>query len=346
MRPRVAVVGTGYWGLSHVRAFAAQPGCELAWVCDRDSQALARAMAVARGARATTDVEALFASHDIDAVVLATPAVTHADLACAALSRGLHVLVEKPLALSVADATRVADAAARAGTVVMVGHLMLYHPAVVELRRLVSSGELGSLYYLSSVRTNLGRLRSDENALWSFGPHDLSMLDYLVPGEPTTITARGESYLQPGIADVVFVNIELQPHGGPRPVMAQIHLSWLNPRKERRLTVVGAKKMVEFDDCAAEKLRIYDRGYDRPPEFADFAEYLTLRNGDIFLPDVPMEEPLAAEARHFLECIATGGAPLSDVASGLRVVRLLASAQTSLERAGCPVSLDDVKTGT
>lgn len=287
-------------------------------------------------ARTTTDLADVLAASDVDGLVLATPAATHADLAVRCLERAKHVLVEKPLALSVADAERVMRAAERAGTVVLVGHLMLYHPAVEQLRRLVASGELGDIFYLSSVRANLGRLRSDENALWSFGPHDLSMVDWLVPGLPITVTARGASYLQPGIADVVFVNLEIAPPGG-RAVMAQVHLSWLNPRKERRLTVVGSRKMVEFDDCHPEKLRIYDRGYDRPPEFADFAAYLTLRNGDVHIPEVPMVEPLSAEARHFLACIAEAAVPRTDLASGLRVVRLLAAAQSSLERGGAPV---------
>lgn len=336
-RTRIAVIGTGAWGLSHVRTIAAEARTELTWLCDVDAKALNAASAIAPRARATRDVDDVLGARDVDAVVIVTPAVTHADLAVRCLERGHHVLVEKPLALGMADAERVSRAAERAGTTVLVGHLMLYHPGVEYLRKLVASRELGDIFYLSSVRANLGRLRRDENALWSFGPHDLSMIDYLVPGEPITVTARGASYLQPGIADVVFVNLELTPVGASRPVMAQIHLSWLNPRKERRLTIVGSRKMVEFDDCVAEKICLYDRGYDRPPDFASFAEYLTLRNGDIFMPQVPMEEPLVAQVRHFLDCIGDGTRPRSDLASGLRVVRLLAAAQTSLERGGSPV---------
>jgi len=336
-RTRIAVIGTGTWGLSHVRTIATEPRAELTWVCDVDPRALTAATTTAPGARVTRDVDEVLRANDVDAVVIVTPAVTHADLAVRCLERGRHVLVEKPLALAVTDAERVADAAARAGTTVLVGHLMLYHPAVEYLRKLVNSRELGDIFYLSSVRANLGRLRRDENALWSFGPHDLSMIDYLVPGEPITVTARGASYLQPGIADVVFVNLELTPTGASRPVMAQIHLSWLNPRKERRLTIVGSRKMVEFDDCVAEKIRLYDRGYDRPPDFTSFAEYLTLRNGDIFIPQVSMEEPLVVQMRHFLDCIGDGARPRTDLASGTRVVRLLAAAQTSLERGGTPV---------
>jgi predicted dehydrogenase len=338
-RTRIAIVGTGEWGQSHVRAFAATPRADVTWVCDRDAGALGRGQALAPASRGTSDLEEVLAARDVDAVVIATPANTHADLTVRCLERGHHVLVEKPLALSYNDGERLERAAARAGTVVLVGHLMLYHPAVEYLRKLTVSGELGDIFYLSSVRANLGRLRRDESSLWSFGPHDLSMIEYLVPGAPVTVTARGASYLQPGIADVVFVNLELAPTNGTRPVMAQIHLSWLNPRKERRLTVVGSKKMVEFDDCGPEKIRVYDRGYDRPPAFASFAEYLTLRNGDIFIPDVTMEEPLAVQVRHFLDCIDGGLQPRTDLASGLRVVRLLAAAQTSLERGGEPVRL-------
>jgi predicted dehydrogenase len=338
-RTRIAIVGTGEWGQSHVRAFAAAPRAEVTWVCDRDVTALRRAQALAPASRGTADLDEVLAARDVDAVVIATPANTHADLTVRCLERGHHVLVEKPLALSYNDAERLERAAERAGTVVLVGHLMLYHPAVDYLRKLVVSGELGDIFYLSSVRANLGRLRRDESSLWSFGPHDLSMIEYLVPGAPVTVTARGASYLQPGIADVVFVNLELTPTNATRPVMAQIHLSWLNPRKERRLTVVGSKKMVEFDDCGPEKIRVYDRGYDRPPAFASFAEYLTLRNGDIFIPEVAMEEPLAVQVRHFLDCIDGGHQPRTDLASGMRVVRLLAAAQTSLERGGEPVRL-------
>lgn len=337
-RPRIAVIGTGAWGLSHVRTFAAEPLAELTWICDREPAALARAARLAPGAHATTDVAEVLAARDVDGVVIATPAVTHAELAVAALARGRHALVEKPLAMSVGEAERIAEAAGRSGASVLVGHLMRYHPVVEHLRRLVAAGELGEVFYLSSVRANLGRLRRDENALWSFGPHDLSMIDYLVPGAPVTIAARGASFLQPGIADVVFVNLELAPStSGARPVMAQIHLSWLNPHKERRLMIVGSRKMAELDDTGAEKLRIYDRGYDRPPEFENFAEYLTLRNGDIYVPQVPMAEPLAAMARHFAACVAGAETPRTDLASGLRVVRLLAAAQTSLERGGEPV---------
>lgn len=329
---RVAVVGAGSWGSSLVRGFAAEPRAEVRWLCDRSAAALARAHAFAPQARLSERVDEVLAARDVDAIVVATPSSTHADLACRALASGRHVLVEKPMALSVPDAEAVVAAAARAGTVLLVGHLMLYHPVVERLRELIERGDLGDLYYLASTRANLGKLRSDENALWSLGPHDLSMIDYLVGAPVAAVTARGESFLQPGIHDVVFTTLRFEPRPGA-PSLAHVHLSWLNPRKERRMVVVGAKKMVEFDDVAPDKLHIYDRGYDRPPEFASFAEYLTLRNGDVTIPRVPMIEPLAAEIRHFIDCIDRRATPRTDAASGLRVVRILAAAQASLDEA-------------
>jgi predicted dehydrogenase len=217
----------------------------------------------------------------------------------------------------------------------MIGHLMLYHPAVDRLRRMVTSGELGTLLYLYAVRVNLGRLRRDENAMWSLAPHDISMILHLLDQVPESVSARGGCYLQKGIEDVAFVNLRFASG-----VLAQIQLSWLDPRKERRLTVVGSKKMVEFDDAhPVEKLRIYDKGFDRPPSFTEYAEYLSIRNGDIHIPQVPMVEPLEVECRHFLECIAQQKPPLTDGVSSLRVVRVLEAAQRSLGADGAPVNL-------
>jgi len=331
----LAVVGCGYWGIHHVRVAAAQRGARLVAVCDVDGGARARAARAAPGARPLATLDEVLADPAVNAVVLATPARSHADQAARALAAGRHVLVEKPLALAVADAEAVVDAAARAGLVLAVGHLMLHHPAVVRLRELLSSGDLGHLYYLYATRVNLGRLRSDENALWSFAPHDLSMIDFLLDGEvPTSVSARGQSYLQEGVEDVVFVTLKYA-----RGQMAHIHLSWLDPRKERRLTLVCSRKMAEFDDVASEKLRIYDKGYDRPPAFAQYAEYLTLRQGDIHIPHVPMAEPLALELDHFISCIREGTTPRADGASGLRSVRVLAAAQSSLDKDGAPVAV-------
>ena len=330
---RVAVVGAGYWGINHVRMFANEPRCELVWICDASEKALQRARKFSRRAKTTTEFAQIL-ENGVDAVVIATPATSHARLTLRALEAGKHVLVEKPLALNVDDALAVQTLVKQSGKVLLVGHLMIYHVALRQLRQRIANGELGDIYYLHSRRVNLGRLRTDENALWSFAPHDLSMIDYLLAEEPINVAARGQSYLQPGIQDVVFLTLRFA--GGQ---MAHVHLSWLDPRKERRLTVVGSRKMVEFDDVSPEKLRIYDKGYDRPPSFTQFDEYLTIRQGDIHIPHVNMEEPLGVECRHFLECIAQNAQPLTGIDSAVRVVRLLQAAQVSLDRDGAPVVL-------
>jgi predicted dehydrogenase len=326
---RIAVVGAGYWGSAHVRTVVANSRAHLSLVCDRSPESLGRIEHLAGGARLTTRLEDVLAARDIDGVIVATPSTTHAEIACRLLEEGHHVLVEKPLATNVTDAIAVTRAAERKGAVLLVGHLMLYHPAVEFLRAVIDSGELGDLYYLASTRVNLGRLRSDENALWSLGPHDISMLDFLIDAPAASITAVGQSFLQPGIHDVVFVTMSFERPISPAP-MAHVHLSWLNPRKERRLVVVGSRKMVEFDDVAHDKLHVHDRGYERPPEFSSFAEYLTLRDGPVTIPHVPMVEPLAAMIDHFIDCMSTGARPRTDGASGVRVVRTLEAAQSKL----------------
>jgi predicted dehydrogenase len=333
----VAVVGAGYWGINHVRTFAAEPRARLLWVCDPDAASRERAALIAPGCRTAADYERALDDAAVDAVVLATPAVTHADMACRAVDAGKHVFVEKPLALSVDDAVRVADTAARAGKTLMVGHLMLYHPAVLRLGELLASGELGELLYLYATRVNLGRFRRDENALWSFGPHDLSMFDFLLGNLPETVSARGESYLHEGVEDVVFLTVK---YAGRE--LGHIHLSWLDPHKERRLTVVGSKKMVVFDDVAAEKLHIHDRGYERPPAFTQFGEYLAIRHGDIYIPHLAMAEPLAVECAHFVDCVLSGAAPRTGADHALRVVQVLVAAQRSLDRDGAVERVDPV----
>jgi predicted dehydrogenase len=335
-RVRLAVAGAGYWGINHVRAFARARSADLVAVCDPDTRALERAAEFAPAARRHATLDEVLADPGIDAVVLATPAIHHAAQAQAALAAGKHVFVEKPMALDPAGAAATVAAAERAGRTLMVGHLMLYHPGYEKLRDLVRGGEIGDVYYLYSMRVNLGRIRKDENALWSFAPHDLSMILDLVPATPVSVAARGQAYLQPSVEDVVFVNIAFADR-----TMAQVQLSWLDPRKERRLTVVGSKKMVEFDDVhPTEKLRVYDKGYDRPPTFTQYGEYLTVRQGDIHIPRLQMTEPLEAECRHFLDCVRTGRPPRTDGAHGSQVVRLLDAADRSLKSGGVPVALD------
>ncbi|MEA2269426.1 MAG: hypothetical protein QOC64_2036, partial [Solirubrobacteraceae bacterium] len=260
----------------------------------------------------------------LDAIVVATPVPTHADLAVRVLEAGKHCLVEKPLAQSVADAERAVEAGRAAGRVLMVGHLLQYHPGVNKLKEIAASGELGDIHYIYGNRLNLGQLRADENALWSLGAHDVSVLLHLADEEPCEMHARGESYMREGVEDVVFGFLRF-----PSGLAAHLHLSWLDPHKERRFTVVGSKRMAAFDDMDQErKVTVYDKGFD---EKADtYGEYIT-RSGDIWSPRVPNDEPLRLECEHFLQCIREGRTPVSDGESGLRVVRVLEGLQQSLD---------------
>jgi predicted dehydrogenase len=332
---RVAVVGAGAWGINHVRAMSRARDAELVLVCDSSEAARTRAAGIAPEARLGQDLGDALSAPDVEAVVLATPAKDHAEQARMVLNANKHVLVEKPLALDAADAHAVVSAAETHKRILMVGHLMLFHPAVEKLKAIIDAGELGRIYYIYSLRVNLGRVRQDENALWSLAPHDVSMIEYLLGDEPDSVSARGGTYLQSRVEDVVFVNLRFRSG-----VSAQIQVSWLDPRKERRLTIVGAQKMIEFDDVhPVEKIRVYDKGVDRPPAFTEYEQFLSIRNGDIHIPQVLMVEPLERETRHFLECIAHGKRPLTDGHSAMRVVRVLEAAQKSLESDGAPVSL-------
>jgi predicted dehydrogenase len=324
---RVGVAGLGYWGPNLARNLAAIPGCEVTWLCDPSADARERVAPAHPRARLTGELESLLGDPELDAVVLATPVPTHADLAVAVLESGKHCFVEKPLATSAADAERALGAAEGAGMVLMVGHLLEYHPAVARLKLLLEDGELGALYYLYGNRLNLGKLRADENALWSLGAHDVSVALHLVGEEPVECEARGASFVQPGVQDVVFCFLRF-----PSGVLAHLHLSWLDPHKERRLTVVGARRMATFDDMLIEgKLTVYDKGFDE--DTTSWGEYIA-RSGDTFSPQIPNREPLRIECEHFIECIRSGETPRSDGRSGLRVVRVLEALQRSLEAAG------------
>jgi len=325
-RLRIAVVGLGYWGPNLARNFDSLPGAELASVCDGLADRLDGMSGRFPGARATDDVEEILADSSIDAVALATPVPTHASLARRVLAAGKHCFVEKPLAQSVADAEEVVEAARAAGRTLMVGHLLEYHPGLERLKELVDEGHLGDVHYIYGNRLNLGKLRADENALWSLGAHDVSVVLRLVGEEPVECHAHGESYMRPGVEDVVFCYLRF-----PSGLAAHLHLSWLDPHKERRFTVVGSKRMATFDDMALEqKLTVYDKGFDQ--QYQGYGEYIA-RSGDVWSPQVPNDEPLRIECRHFIERVLDGQPPRSDGAGGVRVVRVLERLQHSLEAA-------------
>jgi predicted dehydrogenase len=323
-RVDVGVVGLGYWGPNLARNFDRLPGSELRYVCDASAEARERWGPQFPRARVAADLDELLDDPELDAVVVATHVPAHAEVAQRALAAGKHCFVEKPLAQSVAEAEEVAAAAADAGRVLMVGHLLEYHPGVEKLKEIADSGELGDIHYVYSNRLNLGKLRADENALWSLGAHDVSVLLRLAGEEPSELQAFGESYMRPGVEDVVFCYLRF-----PSGLSAHLHLSWLDPHKERRFTVVGSRKMATFDDMELErKLTIYDKGFDQ--DFASYGEYIA-RSGDISSPRISNEEPLRIECAHFLDCVHTGAPPRSGADSGVRVVRVLEALQRSLE---------------
>jgi predicted dehydrogenase len=330
LRVRVGVAGLGYWGPNLARNLAAIPGCELRWLCDPEQAAREKVGRAFPDARVSGELDQLLDDAELDAVVLATPVPTHAGLATRVLRAGKHCFVEKPLATSAAEAEDAVAAAAAAEKVLMVGHLLQFHPAVGRLKELIDAGELGELYYIYGNRLNLGQLRADENALWSLGAHDVSVVLHLVGEEPEECLAQGACYVREGVEDVVFCYLRF-----PSGIAAHLHLSWLDPHKERRLTVVGARRMATFDDMLLEgKLAIYDKGFDE--DARSWGEY-TARSGDIFSPRISNAEPLRIECEHFLECVRTGARPRSDGRSGVRVVRVLEALQRSLkDRGGAP----------
>jgi predicted dehydrogenase len=321
---RIGVVGLGYWGPNLARNFAAMPGCELTWCCDASEENRARWAPSFPATQFTGDLDTLLEDPELDAIVLATPVPSHGALAERVLRAGKHCFVEKPLAQSVAEAERALAAAREAGRTLMVGHLLEYHPGVAKLKELADDGELGDIHYIYSNRLNLGQLRADENALWSLGAHDVSVILNLAGEEPYEVEARGEAYMRPGIEDVVFGFLRF-----PSGLAAHMHLSWLDPHKERRFTVVGSRRMATFDDMATErKVTVYDKGFDEDAD--SYGEYIT-RSGDIWSPRIPNREPLRLECEHFVECIRTGAVPRSDGESGLRVVRVLEALQERLD---------------
>ncbi len=333
---KIAVIGAGNWGRNHVRAVMSHPEAELAAVCDLKADRRAAIQRAHPAAFVTESVEA--AIERAEAVVVAPTAATHAELTTQILEHRKPVLVEKPFALSVRDAEAVAEIADDSGVPVVVGHLLLFHPAIERLKELLRSGDLGEIYYLYGQRVNLGQVRPDENALWSYGPHDVSIALELLGEQPTKIVAQGRGYIQPGIEDVVFLTMEFASG-----IIAHVQMSWLDPHKERRVTVVGSKKMVVFDDMQPrEKLKVYDRGVDRPPEYGSYGESLSIREGDIYSPLVPNQEPLTVELSHFIEVARGHVAPRVSAADGVAVVRVLEAATASLRAGGTAVDLSTV----
>lgn len=330
----IAVVGAGAWGRNHIRVFSEIPEVNLKYICDKDYSKLSILQKSYPNSQLIEDIKPIIEDEEVKGVVISSSAVSHFPLAKEFILAGKDILVEKPMALSEEDAREMLSLAEERDRILMVGHLLIYHPVVEKLKEMIISGELGKIYYVYTQRVNLGVIRQDENALWSFAPHDLSVILYLFGEKPISVSAHGESYLQRGIEDVVFLSLRFADGK-----MANIHMSWLDPHKIRKITIVGSKKMVVFDDMeTSEKLKIYDKGV-KTISYDTYGEYLSLRFGDITIPSIKMIEPLRIEAEHFIHCIKTRKRPKTDGEDGLEIVRILLAAQESLEKKGVPVNL-------
>ncbi|MFC2075739.1 Gfo/Idh/MocA family protein [candidate division KSB1 bacterium] len=321
----VAVVGAGNWGKNHVRVLANMPGVRLKMVCDVSPERIRLVNDSFPEVETVSDHRRVLDDPDVRAVVVASSVATHYDLARDFINSGRDVLVEKPMALDSRSADDLVNVAEAAGRVLMVGHILVFHPAVGYLKKLVEGRELGDIFYIYSQRVNLGVIRRDENAMWSLGPHDISVINYLLDSMPVDISASGASYLQAGIEDIVFLNMRY-----PGGQMAHSQLSWLDPYKVRRMILVGSRKMVVFEDTEpTEKIKIYDKGAENT-DYRSYGESLALRFGDIYIPRILMKEPLTLELEHFIESVRSGDRPITDGASGLAVVRILEEAQAFL----------------
>lgn len=332
---RLAIIGAGYWGPNLIRNFYGISRECVRYVCDQDAKALARLKDSFPGVEFVSDYATVLGSPEVDAVVVATQPASHFPLCKEALEKGKHVFVEKPMALRTKEAEELLSMSNAGKRVFMVGHLLRYHPAVKLLEEHIQKGELGEILYVYSTRVNLGKVRHDENALWSFAPHDIAVIMHLMGRKALSVSAIGQSYLKAGVEDVAFLTILFEGNS-----MAHIHVSWLDPHKIRKLTVVGKKKMAVFDDMeGAEKIRIYDKGVDYSPGVKSYDEAMSLRVGDILIPRVSMKEPLRIECEHFIECVEHGRRPLTDAEEGLAVVKLLEGAEMSMRLSGALVEL-------
>ena len=330
-----AVIGVGHWGPNIARNLATEPDVELRWVVDRDPDRLEQVKESLPAVRTSTEVDDVWSDAEVDAVAIATPTTTHDSLVGQALRSGKHVLVEKPITNNSSVGEGLVQLASDQDLVLMVGHVFLFNEAILAAKRIIDSGELGELFHIAMVRTNLGPIRYDVNVSWDLAPHDVSIANYLLGSQAVGVSAVSGSWINPDIADAVFATLRY-----PNEVLVNLHLSWLSPRKVRDITVVGSGKMLTIDDLnVGEPIRIHDKWVsdDRlTPAWID--NYLSfrssIRDGAIHIPKVNLSEPLAAECRHFLECVRSGETPRSDGGFGVDVVKVLEAVDRSIEASG------------
>jgi len=327
----IAVIGCGYWGPNFIRNFAQFPAVSMKKAVDLNKERLRHISQLYPSVETTTSVDDVINDPTIDAAVVATPVSSHHSIAKRLLEAGKHVLVEKPMAASVAQAEDLKRIAHDRGLTLMAGHTFLYTAAVNKMKELIASGELGHVYYISTTRVNLGLFQEDINVVWDLAPHDVSILNYVLGSEPETVSAQGQSYIQSGIEDVAFLHLTY-----PGDIIAHTHVSWLNPDKVRRTVVVGSKKMLVYDDVSTqEKIRVFDKGVTVQPHYDTFGEFqLSYRFGDIYTPRLDDNEPLKNECQHFVQCILKQEMPRSNGEAGLAVVRVMERACESIKLAG------------
>lgn len=338
---KVGVIGCGYWGPNLLRNLAENESAELRWICDLDSRRMAAMGRRYPAAQLTADSNLLLADPALDAVVIATPVGTHFSFAQAALAAGKHVLVEKPLTTSVAEAEQLVALAERQGLTLMVDHTFVYTGAVRKIREMVTSGELGDLLYFDATRINLGLFQDDINVVWDLAPHDLSIMDFVIARQPQAVTATGSCHIKKGIENIAYVMLHF-----PDEFIAHFHFNWLSPVKIRHTLIAGSRKMVVYDDIEpTEKVRVYDSGVtatqkeDQLDREAAYRTLVSYRTGDVWVPKLDTTEALRYVCEEFLAAITEKRAPLTDGHAGLRVVRLLDAAQRSINQGGSPILL-------
>jgi predicted dehydrogenase len=331
---RMGIIGYGYWGPRIARNFHDANGCQLAVVCDKSPEALRRAKQAYPSVLVTADAAEVTGSAEVDAVAVVTPVWTHFNLAKAALDNGKHVFVEKPLTSTAVQAERLIDLAARKKLQIMVDHTFLFTGAVKKIRQLIDEGTLGKLYYYDSTRVNLGLFQHDINVIWDLAPHDLSIMDHLIKAKPETLIATGQIHLN-GFEDLAYLTVYFTDN-----IIAHINVNWLSPVKVRMTLIGGEKKMVVWNDLAAdEKVKVYDKGVEIASGDGVHELLVSYRSGDMWAPKVEQTEALTTEAKYFIDCIQKNQTPFNDGAAGLRVVRLLEAADKSLKEHGKAVTL-------
>jgi predicted dehydrogenase len=334
----VGVIGCGHWGPNHIRIFSQLPGSKVLMCADPDESRLAAVRKAFSHVNVTTDHRDILNNPDIQAVVIAAPTGLHYALTREALTAGKHVLCEKPLAMTAEECAELKELAEKAQKILMVGHIFLFNAGIVRLQEYIRSGELGRVQYAYALRTNLGPFRYDVNAWWDLAPHDISIFNYLFDSCPVSASGRGQKCLGESLEDLAFASLEY-----PGPILANIHVSWLDPKKVRQITIVGDKKMVVWDDLDnIGPIKLYDKHVEKTRTFYEtYGEFQLLsREGSIMIPKVPSVEPLKKQAEYFLDCIqASSPAELTDAQKGLEVVQTLCAVQASMEQNGASVNV-------